>query len=259
MSDCTKKAENEKFILKICQDEDYMNPRKDWDCFGHMICWHSRYDLGDDHNYSEPRNFIEELVNELCDTDELAEQKYSQYKIVENEDECWDILDENDNEFDCNYNTKEDAEEYLVDQKYFYVENLSDDELYELIKEKILILPLYLYDHSGITMNTTGFSCPWDSGQVGWIYVTNEEIIKEYGSLDIEKARKFLVSEVETYDQYLTGDVYGYQLIEKDEDGDELDVIESCWGFYGLEHLESALKSELGKQYDDLVDNLEWA
>ena len=23
-----------------------------------------------------------------------------------------------------------------------------------------VILPLYLYDHSGITMNTTGFSCP---------------------------------------------------------------------------------------------------
>ena len=29
-----------------------------------------------------------------------------------------------------------------------------------------IVQPLYLYDHGGITMNTTGFSCSWDSGQV---------------------------------------------------------------------------------------------
>jgi hypothetical protein len=38
-------------------------------------------------------------------------------------------------------------------------------------KSPIVILPLYLYDHSGITMNTTGFSCGFDSGQVGFIFV----------------------------------------------------------------------------------------
>lgn len=30
-------------------------------------------------------------------------------------------------------------------------------------------LPIYMYSHGGETINTTGFSCPWDSGQVGWI------------------------------------------------------------------------------------------
>ena len=35
-----------------------------------------------------------------------------------------------------------------------------------------VILPLYLYDHSGIRMNTSGFHCPWDSGQVGFIFVS---------------------------------------------------------------------------------------
>ena len=57
------------------------------------------------------------------------------------------------------------------------------DELEEkLIKEQhaVVVLPLYLYDHSGITMNTGGFSCSWDSGQVGFIYVTREKVLKEY-------------------------------------------------------------------------------
>ena len=42
---------------------------------------------------------------------------------------------------------------------------MTVDEVQELVqREDVIALPLYLYDHSGITMNTTGFSCPWDSG-----------------------------------------------------------------------------------------------
>jgi len=40
------------------------------------------------------------------------------------------------------------------------------------------------------------------------------------------KALKIAQGEVETYDQFLRGEVYGYKI---DEDGD------SCWGFYGVE------------------------
>jgi hypothetical protein len=40
-------------------------------------------------------------------------------------------------------------------------------------------------------MNTTGFSCPWDSGQIGWIYASLEDVKKEFGDdspSSIEKA-----------------------------------------------------------------------
>lgn len=53
-------------------------------------------------------------------------------------------------------------------------------------RNNVVVLPLYLYDHSGITMNTTGFSCPWDSGQVGWIYCTKERFRKETGYTEDE-------------------------------------------------------------------------
>jgi len=95
-------------------------------------------------------------------------------------------------------------------------------------------LPLYLYDHSGITMNTTGFSCPWDSGQVGYIFVERDKILKEYGVKRITKAIRekvvdVLRAEVTEYDYHLTGQVYGY-VVKKDGKTEE-----SCWGFYGDE------------------------
>ena len=114
----------------------------------------------------------------------------------------------------------------------------------ESIIEKALvgavILPLYLYDHGGITINTSGFSCPWDSGQIGYIYMTRETIFKEYGGKRLTKklrtrAESLLRSEVETYDQYIRGEVYGYVA---DDDG------ESCWGFFGLDYArEEALRA----------------
>ncbi len=38
------------YTLFIVADDDAQNPREDRDCFGKMICFHSRYRLGDDHD-----------------------------------------------------------------------------------------------------------------------------------------------------------------------------------------------------------------
>ena len=120
--------------------------------------------------------------------------------------------------------------------------NFSDaDDLREFLKENDCIyLPLYLYDHSGITMNTSGFSCPWDSGRVGIIYVEKEQVRKEFGWKRItqdrrEKIYKTLRQEVKTYDQYLTGDVWGYSV----------EGVSSCYGFYGTEYMIEEAKSAI--------------
>ncbi|MGH9391383.1 MAG: hypothetical protein ACRD1Z_17390, partial [Vicinamibacteria bacterium] len=109
-------------------------------------------------------------------------------------------------------------------------------ELEKHLREKegaVLVLPLYLFDHSGITMRTEPFGDPWDSGQVGLIYATEAAILeaflkKKLGSRVLELARKNLIGEVKDYDDFLTGQVYGY--IIKDENGEDVD---SCWGFFG--------------------------
>lgn len=104
---------------------------------------------------------------------------------------------------------------------------------------KGVLLSLYLYDHSGITMSTSPFSCPWDSGQVGFIYCLGKTIRAEWGG-DKAKAEKYLCGEVEVYDHYLTGDVWG--AIVEDDDGNTID---SCWGFYGEEYAQEEGESML--------------
>ncbi len=104
-----------------------------------------------------------------------------------------------------------------------------------------IILPVYLLDHSGITISTRDFRDSWDSGQVGFIYVSKEKIRKEYGWKNITTKRKerienYLRSEVETYDMYITGQVYGYVI----EAGEE--CLDSCWGHYGLDYCIEQMK-----------------
>jgi hypothetical protein len=153
-------------IIKIRHDDDPLNPRTDWDNAGKMVCWHSRYTLGDEQPSCDPQ-------------------------------------------------------EYLAD-----------------LPEGTVILPLYLYDHSGITMSTSGFSCQWDSGQVGFIYATPEVIDKEWEG-DREKATEYLEAQVKVYDQYLTGDVWGFETYLEGEKCEccghtsEPEPSDSCWGFFG--------------------------
>ena len=119
---------------------------------------------------------------------------------------------------------RENSEEWLRENGPFFVQ-----------------LPLYLYDHSGLTMSTGPFACPWDSGQVGWIVVKAEDARKEFSVKALNGAIKAKVAacleaEVKVYDQYLRGAVWGYV------HGDD-----SCWGFFGdeleetgmLEHIEA--------------------
>jgi len=150
---------------------------------------------------------------------------------------------------------------YILGDKHDYKrdEYNSWEELKDAIEENerpLVILPLYLYDHSGITMNTTGFSCGWDSGQVGWIYVTKKQLEilgtrisdnETYAEFK-ERLKEYLVAEVKTYDQYLTGDVYGFVL--KDSEGDQ---VNSCWGFYGDNWKENGLTDYVELSDQDLA------
>jgi hypothetical protein len=141
-------------------------------------------------------------------------------------------------------------------------DELTRDELYAKAEEHAVILPLYLYDHSGITIKTHPFSCPWDSGQVGYIYCTKEKMIKEYGPAITggirDKVKAVLEAEIKTFDQYLTGEVYGFKLEKSvvcshgDTHHEELD---SCWGFFGDEGIKG-IREHLAKEYESLFDEL---
>jgi len=119
---------------------------------------------------------------------------------------------------------------------------------------EVFMLPLYLYDHSGITISTSPFNCNWDSGQVGFIFVSKNKVKKE--GIDETKVLDYLKGEVETYDQYLTGDVYGYRVYEVETCSlghEHKTLVDSCWGFYGEEYAEKEGRSLLEHYEKDLV------
>jgi hypothetical protein len=117
------------------------------------------------------------------------------------------------------------------------------EEFMQFLKaEKPIYLPLFLFDHSGITISTESErfrACDpqgWDWGMLGYIYVTKENVCKEYNVKRVsrkilEKVTKLLEAEVAEYDHYLTGNVYGYEITKRERQ--EGEVIDSCWGFFG--------------------------
>jgi hypothetical protein len=114
----------------------------------------------------------------------------------------------------------------------------KSEDLVEMLKRKgkeLIVLPVYMYDHSGICINTTGYSCPWDSGQVGVIYISRKEAREQLGITRLtkkqeERVKDILRSEVEEYSQYLQGFVYYYEVYDKVGD-----LTDSCSGFIGMD------------------------
>jgi len=112
---------------------------------------------------------------------------------------------------------------------------------------EIIALPLYLYDHGGITMSTSAFGCAWDSGQVGWIHCTKGRAREWFGSDDEARILRALKGEVEEYDQYLRGYVFEVVVYKGACGCDQCDeVIDICSGFLGeesaIEHAEQMIQ-----------------
>ncbi len=127
----------------------------------------------------------------------------------------------------------------LGDKNNFNSDSFNNwNEIQKHIKNELkgyIILPLRLYDHSGISISTCTsypYNDRWDSGQVGFIYITKEKILKEYSNKIVskkirEKVTQYLIDEVKIYDQYLRGEIYSYTTEDNAKN-----VINSCCGFY---------------------------
>jgi hypothetical protein len=139
------------------------------------------------------------------------------------------------------------------------IESLQELRDY-LKKEKgaTVLLPLILYDHSGISMHVgsrgdiVGDEAGWDTSPLGFIYTTDARIKEAYDVKKVtpatrEKAEKSLRGEVETYNQYLTGDVYGYDYEAPNGEGD------STWGYYGSDIYKNGIYDSLPEDARRLI------
>lgn len=232
------------YKIKIYSEDNPEDPR-DWDNVGTMVCWNSRYTLGDEQPKCSPTEWKAALASEF-DPGITA-------RIERMSDKAWDRREQL-------ISQGYDSSSRMVKEARAEAESECDLMIERVLDKHVVILPLYLLDHSGITMRTGRFSCPWDSGQVGFIYCTKETIRKElsrpqplkrgqerqgYKTIkhvtkkDLAHAEECLRREVKTYDQYLTGDVYGFVIEEMDGEGD------NCWGFFGMDDCLSEAKMEV--------------
>jgi len=194
-----------RFRALIFIDPEPLNPRTEYENLCTMLCWHHRYNLGDPCPHYSDRH-----------------------------GRTW--------EWPAEYRRRD------------FLEGKLPASLNDHAQTPGIILPLYLYDHSGLSISTGPFNCPWDSGQVGWIHCSYEKANQELRSRPMKNPRRSktlrqkmlacMNAEVSTYDQYLRGDVYGYELQSLDDQSDWL-VEDSCWGYYGLEDLRVELRSLL--------------
>jgi hypothetical protein len=252
--------------VRVIADPDPINWRKESDQISHMCCWHRRYDLGDEHDYKSPAEMLMAIVRE-ADTPVEALRPII-LAIITNDD--YGRQDYRNEMEGLDREQRHDAWLDFIDaQVYEGSTDRINSAVHAVAQERAEILPLYLYDHSGITMSTGSFSCPWDSGQVGWIWMTHKAFIEEtgypteeeretgvLGEESIAKCRGMLKNEVEAYDQYIRGDVYGYE-IEKAEVCEccgttSWEPLESCWGFYGTDE-DNGMFDNVAEKYHELL------
>ena len=359
----------------IERDDEPMNPRTEYDNLSKMVCWHGSYRLGDNHNCADPADFVRELADEYLSLFEIISAiksgKLRDVHLIENGDGF--VIETKNMSYSkesgiSNFSQAWEETGYRLDKDLNVLEGndleqVKDDLLSEAYTSEILnllnesenlaILPLYLYDHGGISMSTGSFvgkapHAEWDSGIVGYIYIDKETALKDlcgvkddiriakeinnpeifdflvpeekkyqpseellkiagfsqvkpehlpndenhelYQKLAVseklfkrnhklyvydglhpwkakegtltaslhelatynpeieplkeenwkERAFEVLEAEVKEYDNYLTGEVYGYRLFEGLEETD------SCWGFNpGIEDITTCMKEEL--------------
>lgn len=185
---------------------DTDNPR-DWCTYSHMVCEHSRYQLGDD----EFQGCISTL-QDLCD-------KY---------DIDWE----------------RDGDE------------MNFSEMFKAVSEYVVIRPISIYDHSGVTIFYETPCCRWDSGCVGYGYMERSDVEQYQTIAEDEDWREIAISimdrEMEVYDKFFRGEVYGYVLEERESPSKALTETpeweefledywnkkfqwvetDSCWGYY---------------------------
>lgn len=139
-----------------------------------------------------------------------------------------------------NFNGWEELEEYLIKEK-----------------KAVVIAPLYMYDHSILRIKIGSFygcglaqgHARFDSGQIGFIYVNEDTLKKEYNVKKITKkvketARKVLEAEVKTYDDYVSGSVY--TIVKENYDKNKKQIDYDCiHGFFGYEDSLKALETEI--------------
>jgi hypothetical protein len=236
------KAKTGDVRIRIEHDDCPDDPRDDeWP--DKLICWTRRYNLGDKHAYDCPEDMFMDILSG-ADRDALRPimRGMMRYGSLRQAAVEWFHGMEN----------RKDEWYGFIEHNLWHIGDEGPPLLEEAARKAAVILPVYLHDHSEIALNTTGFHCPWDSGQLGFIYMTHADILKHSGHPTAEEKASGKLTEdtrgkmaedlsrtVETYSQYVAGDAWGF-IFERADACSACGRVtweheDSCWGFLGTD------------------------
>lgn len=253
-----------KVTVQYCDSD---SPRKDYNLGTFVMC-HRRYSFGDE-NYSEDLDRpLAELAGDYMALEDLHAL------ILEGLDKEGYACMKDEWEEDCRHAGLASLDD--LSRRDFYRDwlivisswsNRYTSMIFERMSDHIPFLPVYMYDHSGVTISTGSFSCPWDSGCIGYIFASPDTLKENYIEVSDETKRRALEviqSEIEILDAWLTGECYSFSIEEYDDDTDPDchygTVIDSCGGFLGdletngmLDHVDKEHHEALKKAFDNLL------
>lgn len=209
----------------------------------------------------------EEAWDKLVARAEKAEAEVERLKCTLNQKEEAEEIDKTPFvriSRDDDYREDDDDAEFgtfVAGHRRINLGDLNGDEGEEFmadLEEGALKIAIYAYEHGDIALSTSPFSCPWDSGQVGWWVFTSNNLVEIYGA-DTEDTRQKATAGVEATVSFkndiYSGNVWGFEI------GEGKEVSDSCWGFVGdmapesmKEHIPDNLHASLDTAWEARFD-----
>lgn len=159
------------------------HPRKDFDNVATLVAWHDRYNLADDDDLPGFGQWLADLWQEFCpnaygETPIRGVTSEMRTWIAGNPGYCYDDL------YDDCYGEDRDA---------------MAEVMARIMPYMAVFMPVYLLDHSGLSLSTSRFACPWDTSMIGYVYVTKDKALYESGHKRFCRAtREFAERHAET-------------------------------------------------------------
>lgn len=247
-----------RYCLHIQQDEEPMNPRKDFDNLTTMACFHRRYILGDLDRGTKEEEFWRDMVQVHVPNsdvyDAVINKKLGHFWAEKEDEDKFSIF--------------EDSVGLIISKickegfKFWLLDELEVKDCMTLLEPYAAWMPLWLYDHSGISIScgerVYPYNDAWDSSCVGWIIALKENVINLPDANENnwrEVANKIMKNDVLVYDECLTGDVYGFTLLSRKDENDTWEEIDSCWGFYGSDILSNGISDNVGNGLAEAISS----
>lgn len=234
------------YCLHIQHDDIADNNPRWWDDHDSvMACFHPRYHLGDKIDASTAEDFWNNLVYEYCSDEEIINALID----MKLEESCVVIDNDNSSIEETRYAIccrEDQANPWDTNLKYNEIAtyargDFSIRDCQILLDKHIARLPLWLHDHSGLSMDCdTRFRGSWDDGKVGWIVTA----ITDGSDNTKNEAERIMRDEVKEYSDYLSDENYGYTLYR--ENHGEWKEIDKAFGFIGSDVLENGITYSVG-------------